>query len=211
MKHDPTSYSALYPIIDLEIVDCSLESLLTKLSEAGASLVQLRGKKSSSKDLLKLSTQMVNMTQDHSLKVIVNDRVDIAWLSKADGVHLGQDDLPCSDARQILGSKAIIGLSTHTLKQACQAEDSTADYIAIGPIYRTQTKENPDPIVSLDELKAIRKAVTKPLIAIGGITTKNALPLFDLGVDSVAVVRDIVLSENVHQQVSNYSKLRDGS
>ena len=210
MKHDPTSYSALYPIIDLEIVDFSLESLLTKLSEAEVSLVQLRGKKSSSKDLLKLSTQMVNMTQDNSLKVIVNYRVDIAWLSKADGVHLGQDDLPCSDARQILGSKAIIGLSTHTLKQACQAEDSTADYIAIGPIYRTQTKENPDPIVSLDELKAIRKAVTKPLIAIGGITTKNALPLFDLGVDSVAVVRDIVLSENIHQQVTNYSKLRDG-
>ena len=171
MKHDPTRYSALYPIIDLEIVDFSLESLLTKLSEAEVSLVQLRGKKSSSKDLLKLSTQMFNMTQDHSLKVIVNERVDIAWLSKGDGVHLGQDDLPCSDARQILGSKAIIGLSTHTLKQACQAEDSTADYIAIGPIYRTQTKENPDPIVSLDELKAIRKAVTKPLIAIGGITT----------------------------------------
>ena len=184
--------------------------MLTKLSEAEVSLVQLRGKKSSSKDLLKLSTQMFNMTQDHSLKVIVNDRVDIAGLSKADGVHLGQDDLPCSDARQILGSKAIIGLSTHTLKQACQAEDSTANYIAIGPIYRTQTKENPDPIVSLDELKAIRKAVTKPLIAIGGITTKNALPLFDLGVDSVAVVRDIVLSENIHQQVTNYSKLRDG-
>ena len=210
MKHDPTRYSALYPIIDLEIVDFSLESLLTKLSGAEVSLVQLRGKKSSSKDLLKLSTQMVNMTQDHSLKVIVNDRVDIAWLSKADGGHLGQDDLPCSDARQILGSKAIIGLSTHTLKQACQAEDSTADYIDIGPIYRTQTKENPDPIVSLDELKAIRKAVTKPLIPIGGITTKHALPLFDLGVDSVAVVRDIVLSENIHQQVTNYSKLRDG-
>ena len=210
MKHDPTSYSALYPIIDLEILDRSLGILLAELSKAGISLVQLRGKKSSSKDLLKFSSQMVNLTRDKSLRVIINDRVDIAWLSEADGVHLGQDDLPCADARQILGSEATIGLSTHNLKQACQAEDSTADYIAIGPIYRTKTKENPDPIVSWSELETIRKAVTKPLIAIGGINTRNALPLFDLGVNAVAVVRDIVLAGNVHQQVVHYSKLRDG-
>ena len=207
MQLGPKQFSPLYPIIDLTVFHGPLEPLLVTLTRAGVNLIQLRGKSVSSKSLFNQCTQLVSLAQPRSLRVIVNDRVDLAWLSGADGVHLGQDDLPCEEARKMLGDDATIGLSTHNLEQARAAENSPADYVAIGPVFPTQSKANPDPIVSSRELQAIRKSVTKPLIAIGGITTKNVLPLFDLGVDSVAVIRDVILAPDIFRQATSFMEL----
>ena len=143
--------------------------------------VQLRGKHLSSRDLFEECRRLVALARPLSLKVIVNDRADLAWLSGADGVHLGQEDLPAVEARRILGEQAIIGLSTHGLEQARQAQQSPVDYVAIGPVFPTRTKENPDPVVGRQELQAIREHVTKPLVAIGGITLENVPALFESG------------------------------
>jgi thiamine-phosphate pyrophosphorylase len=136
--------------------------------------------------------------------VIVNDRADITLLAGSHGVHLGQEDLPAVDARKLLGPGRIIGVSTHNLSQALEAQQSPADYVAIGPIYATTSKENPDPLVEWEELKAIRRQVTKPLVAIGGITTENAKRLFDLGINSVAVIRDLLCAEEIASKVEEF-------
>ena len=207
MQLGPKQFSPLYPIIDLTVFHGPLEPLLAALTRARVNWIQLRGKSVSSKSLFDQCSQLISLAQPRSLRVIVNDRADLAWLSGADGVHLGQDDLPCEAARRMLGDDAIIGLSTHSLQQAKAAENSPADYVAIGPVFPTQSKENPDPVVGWSELRAIRKSVTKPLIAIGGITTENVLPLFDLGVDSVAVIRDIIFASDVRRQATYFMEL----
>ena len=147
------------------------------------------------------------LCRQYRLTAIINDRVDIALLTDADGVHLGQDDLPVEEARKILGRNKVVGVSTHNLKQALEAQRSTADYVAIGPVYPTVSKQNPDPIVSREELIAIRSQITKPLVAIGGITAENAAGLFELGIDSLAVIRDILLSDNVESRIQQYLDL----
>ena len=145
------------------------------------------------------------------MRVIVNDRADLAWLAEAHGVHLGQEDLPVEQARKILGIDKIIGLSSHNLHQALAAESSMADYVAIGPVFPTVTKENPDPLVSRKELEEVRKRVTKPLVAIGGITTENAGTLFELGIDSVAVIRDLFVSDDFPEKIQKFVRIADVS
>ena len=204
MKSEATDLSPLYPIIDLSVLLRPLEAVLADLAGAGVTWVQLRGKRLSSKALFDRCCRLVALARPLSLKVIVNDRADLAWLSGADGVHLGQDDLPCAEARKLLGAEAIIGLSTHGLEQARQAEGSVADYVAIGPVFPTRSKENPEPVVDWSELGAVRESVTKPLIAIGGITSENARPLFELGVDSVAVIRNVLLAPDIREQAGRF-------
>ncbi len=184
-----------------------MEVVLDGLADAGVKWVQLRGKSVSSKTLFDQCCRLVALARPRSLKIIVNDRADLAWLSGADGVHLGQDDLPCAEARKILGAEAIIGLSTHGLDQARQAESSVADYVAIGPVFPTQSKDDPEPVVNWSELRAIRESVTKPLIAIGGITLENVRPLFALGVDSVAVIRNLLLALDIREQAGRFLEL----
>lgn len=119
--------------------------------------------------------------------------MDIALAVKADGVHLGQDDLPPQYARQILGEKAIIGFSTHNILQAIEAAKLPLDYIAIGPIFSTSTKENPDPVVGLEGLKTVRESIEAfPLVAIGGINSANAKDVLDNGADSLAIISGIL-------------------
>src|SRR5262245_19036739 len=197
----------LYPIIDSELNPHTLDFVLSELAYAGIALVQLREKRTSSRELLRITRQALEISHGHPLAIIVNDRTDIAQLAGAQGVHLGQEDLPAADARQLLGPNKIIGISTHNLDQALEAQHGAADYVAIGPIYRTTSKENPDPLVEWEELKAIRKHVTKPLVAIGGITTENAGRLFDLGVDSVAVIRDLLNARDICSKVNEFLAL----
>lgn len=124
---------------------------------------------------------------------MINDRVDIALMIGAAGVHLGQEDLPPQAARKLLGPNAIIGFSTHTLEQAVEAAKMPVDYIAFGPIFPTSTKENPDPTVGLERLREIREATGKiPLVAIGGITRENAASVFEAGADSIALISDLI-------------------
>ena len=197
----------LYPIIDLAVLQRPLEPVLAGLAGAGVQWVQLRGKQLSSGDLLRECRRLVALARPLGLRVIVNDRADLALVSGADGVHLGQEDLPAAEARKMLGEKAIIGFSTHGLQQARQARDMPVDYVAIGPVFPTRTKENPDPVVERQELQAIRERVTRPLVAIGGITLENAPALFRSGMDSVAVIRDLLLAADIRQRATGYRDL----
>ena len=197
----------LYPIIDLAVLQRPLEPVLAGLAGAGVQWVQLRGKQLSSGDLFRECRRLVALARPLGLRVIVNDRADLALVSGADGVHLGQEDLPAAAARRILGENAIIGFSTHGLQQALQARDMPVDYVAIGPVFPTRTKENPDPVVERQELQAIRECVAKPLVAIGGITLENAPALFRSGVDSVAVIRDLLPAADIRQRATGYRDL----
>lgn len=199
--------SPLYPIIDPQISSFAIRQLLIELAYAGVTLVQLREKNTFSKRFFEAALELVEFSKLHGITILINDRVDIAVLSGAQGVHLGQQDLPVADARKILGPDRIIGLSTHNLQQALKGQESEANYIAIGPVYTTVSKENPDPIVEWKELLEIRKKVTKPLVAIGGITIENAKPLFDMGVDSVAVIRDVLKASEIQARLRQYFEL----
>ena len=207
MPSQGTKLFPLYPIIDLAVLKQPLEPVLAGLAGAGVQWVQLRGKDLSSGELFRECRRLVALARPLGLKVIVNDRADLAWVSGADGVHLGQEDLPAAEARRILGEQAIIGLSTHGLDQARQARENPVDYVAIGPVFPTRTKQNPDPVVSPQELQAVREQVAKPLVAIGGITVDNARPLFESGVDSVAVIRDLLLADDIGQRAAAYREL----
>jgi thiamine-phosphate pyrophosphorylase len=198
---------ALYPILDSQISSRSLDFLIAELAAAGARWVQLREKKANSRQFFSEAQRFVELARRFELTAIINDRTDLAWLSGADGVHLGQDDLPVESARKILGAGRIIGCSTHNLKQALEAEKSSADYVAIGPVFATTSKENPDPTVSWDELMEVRRLVTKPLVAIGGISAENAARLFDMGIDSVAVIRDLLMGDDIQAKVATFLRL----
>ena len=197
----------IYPIIDPQISPRPIKAVVEELARAGVRLVQLREKKVSSREFLRDTQELLELSRPYRMTVIVNDRVDIAWLSGAHGVHLGQEDLPVAEARKILGPHTIIGCSTHSLDQALEAQQGSADYIAIGPIYATASKENPDPIVEWNELAAIRRRVVKPLVAIGGITAENAKRLFDLGIDSVAVIREILCALDIGGKIQEFLRL----
>jgi thiamine-phosphate pyrophosphorylase len=199
----------LYPIIDTQVSPHSLDFLIRELATAGTSWIQLREKKANSRHFFSEAQQFVDLARRHGMTAIINDRADVALLSSADGVHLGQEDLPVEHARKILGHEKIIGYSTHNLKQAKEAQESSADYVAIGPVFATTTKENPDPIVNWAELREIRKLVTKPLVAIGGINPENAARLFDLGIDSVAVVRDLLCAQDIRAKVAEFLRLSE--
>jgi thiamine-phosphate pyrophosphorylase len=156
-------------------------------------LVQLREKHLSPKDFYVEAEAALRTAREGGVRLIINDRVDIALALSADGVHLGQDDLPPLAARRLLGQQSIIGFSTHTLEQARAAAQMPVDYIAVGPIFATLSKENPDPAVGLDELARVREAIGPiPLVAIGGITPENAQEVIAAGADSVAVIGALI-------------------
>lgn len=158
--------------------------------EAGVSLVQLREKAMRPRVLYELTRRAADLTRGSATRLLVNDRADIALALGADGVHLGQHDLDPVAARRLLGDRFIIGYSTHSVAQAVEAARLPLDYIAIGPIFATRTKENPDPAIGLDGLRQVRAAIDPsiPLVAIGGITHANARATLDAGANSVALV-----------------------
>ena len=159
----------------------------------GASFIQLRDKSAPAGELYESVVEVMSFARERSAKIIVNDRVDIALAAGADGVHLGQDDLPASEARKILGADKIIGVSTHSIEQFRAALDLPVDYIAIGPIFATSTKEDHDPVVGLDLLREVRSIAERmPVVAIGGINLSNAVFVLEAGADSVAVISDVL-------------------
>lgn len=182
----------LYPLTDRRLSGLSHAEQVSQLSEAGATLLQLREKSLSPLDFYLEAEAALRVARERGTKIIINDRVDIALALKADGVHLGQDDLPPEAARRLLGPEAIIGFSTHNLDQARLAAKMPVDYIAIGPIFATSTKATSDSAIGLEELRLVRQAVgTIPLAAIGGITFENSQDVVSAGADAIAVVSDI--------------------
>jgi len=172
---------------------------IEKAIEGGVSLVQLRAKNLESREYLELSLKAHEITKIKNIPFIINDRVDIAFSCKADGVHLGQDDLPLFFTRKILGKKKLIGVSVNTVKEAKEAEQGGADYLGVGPIYFTQTKKDIRPPIGLEGLRDIRRRVEVPILAIGGVNAKNAREIIETGADGVAVVSAILASENIEE------------
>jgi len=171
-------------------------SFADQLLTAGATILQYRDKTSSGGRFLSNARELRRTTLSRAT-FIINDRVDLALACDADGVHLGQDDLSPDAARKIFdqvkdGRKRIIGFSTHNLSQIKEADSMPIDYVAIGPVFSTASKINPDPVVGLEGLRAVRQSTRKPLVAIGGITRANAQQGREAGADSVAVIADLL-------------------
>ncbi|PYS92464.1 MAG: thiamine phosphate synthase [Acidobacteria bacterium] len=179
----------LYPLTDGAHELMHAEQV-ARLCAGGATLIQLRAKHASPREFYAAAEAALRVARAHGARLIINDRADIALALRADGVHLGQDDLAPTAARRLLGPDAIIGYSTHNLEQARAAAHLPINYIAIGPVFATKTKANPDPFVGLTGVTRVRAALppTLPLVAIGGITKENARAVLRAGADSVAVV-----------------------
>lgn len=182
----------LYPLTDRGLSGLSHAEQVSHLSAGGATLIQLREKLLSPFQFYQEAAEAIRVARERGVKMIINDRVDIALALQADGVHLGQDDLPPEAARELLGPEAIIGVSTHTLEQALVSTKMPIDYIAIGPIFSTPTKQSRDLAIGLDGLGQIRQAVGKiPLVAIGGINSQNSDAVLAAGAVAIAVISDI--------------------
>jgi thiamine-phosphate pyrophosphorylase len=180
----------VYPILDtaaLEARGMGLEHASAALLEGGAGILQIRHKGHWSRGVFEAARGVGSQCHEAGARLIVNDRVDFAMLLHA-GLHVGQDDLAPRDARRLLGPDALLGFSSHNAGQLCDAADEPADYVALGPVFPTASKLNPDPAVGVEELRRLRALVSKPLVAIGGITLENALEVWGAGADSVAVI-----------------------
>jgi thiamine-phosphate pyrophosphorylase len=181
----------LYPILDAELIaerNISLPCVASELRAAGVTLLQYRDKNGSPQEILRACAVLRKAFSSSPCRLILNDRADLAVLANFDGVHVGQGDLSPADARRIVGPDRIVGVSTHTYEQVRIADQSCADYIAIGPVFVTRTKRNPDPVVGLEGVRRARALTCKPLVAIGGIARHNARSITDAGANSVAVI-----------------------
>ena len=179
----------LYAITDTRISGLSHADQVRAFCEGGATLIQLREKCLLPDDFYREAKAALGVASDYDVTVLINDRVDLALAVGADGVHLGQDDLSPDAARNLLGPEAIIGLSTHNADQARESIALPIDYLAIGPIFSTTSKEKPDPVVGLTGIREVRKITAgRPLVAIGGITLETAVDVLAAGADSVALI-----------------------
>ena len=188
-------FPRLYPILDLATAAArgvAPVAAAKAMFDGGATILQWRGKGALSSPLLDQCAEASAMARQYGARLVVNDRADLAMLV-ASGLHVGQRDLPPSAARYLLGPDALLGLSTHNAAQIEQAEQTgvAIDYLALGPMYPTRSKENPDPVVGLELLRRWRPLTPRPLVAIGGITRDNARETLEAGADSVAVISDL--------------------
>lgn len=187
----------IYPITDTRLSGLSHAEQVERLIEGGAEIIQLREKYASPKEFYETADEALKIARRRNVKIIINDRVDIALALKADGVHLGQTDLPPEQARKILGEKVIIGFSTHTPEQAAEAFKLPIDYLAIGPLFATATKKNPENTVGIEGVKNARENVGDfPIVAIGGITLENYRQVLEAGANSAAVISDLFSDPN---------------
>jgi thiamine-phosphate pyrophosphorylase len=202
----PLSFPALYAILDVAAVESGAK-IPEALAECGVRLVQLRDKLASARAIFEASKSLVARLSPKGVRVIVNDRPDIAAMIGSGGVHVGQEDLPVEAARACVGAGMWVGVSTHNLEQFQLAMRTSADYIAVGPVFPTATKENPDPVVGLELLRQARRLTRKPLVAIGGITIQSAESVYRAGADAVAVVRDLIAVPHPAQRASEYLEI----
>ena len=194
MKH---CLPKLYPITNVQLSGLSHCEQVAQLISGGATFIQIREKTLSPAEFFHQALEAVNWAHENDVQIIINDRVDVALATKADGVHLGQNDLAPEAARDILGRKAIIGFSTHSIEQFRQALSLPLDYVALGPIFNTATKADPEPTLGLEAIRAAAKmAGATPIVAIGGITASNAPSVLDAGATSVAVISSLLAGPN---------------
>lgn len=197
----------LYVILDPALLTIPETEFAQIMSDVGVRLLQYRNKTASARSLLEKSTELASLLGGKGITFFVNDRPDVARLSKAGGVHVGQDDLGVADARAVVGPDRLVGVSTHNLEQFESASASSADYIAVGPVFGTRTKANPDPVVGTEFIRKVRQLTDKPIVAIGGITLENAAEVIESGADSVAVISDILGAPDPGRRARRYINL----
>jgi thiamine-phosphate pyrophosphorylase len=200
-------FPALYAILDPAFAPAPPADFALKLAGARVQLIQLRDKRATARKIHADAAELVAQVSSKGVRIIVNDRPDIAAIVGAGGVHVGQEDLPVEEARRICGSSCWVGISTHNIEQFREASRTSADYIAVGPIFPTVTKENPDPVVGIDFLRAARRLTPKPIVAIGGITADSAADVFRAGADSVAVIRDLLSANDPASRAREYLEI----
>jgi thiamine-phosphate pyrophosphorylase len=210
---DPAS-PRLHAILDIDVAATAgwqPAALAAAFLEGGARVIQVRAKRLASGPFLEVCEAVVALARAHRATVIVNDRVDLALMARADGVHLGQDDLPVSDARVLLGPHAIVGCSTHTVEQIEAAATLPCSYIAVGPVFGTRTKETGYDAVGLDRVAAaVARAGSRPVVAIGGIRLETAASVIAAGATAVAVISDLLATGDPAGRVAAYvSALRE--
>jgi thiamine-phosphate pyrophosphorylase len=193
------SVPRLYPIVDAACFATAedLISFADQLVASGCTLLQYRNKSGNARVMLDQARSLRRQLRarapaPHGLKLIMNDRADLCLIAEFDGVHVGQDDLLPESVRSIIGTGRWLGVSTHNPEQIEEADRTSADYLAIGPVFSTSSKDRPDPVVGLEGVRRARQFTRKPLVAIGGITRANAASVIEAGADSVAVISDLL-------------------
>lgn len=194
----------LYVILDAALITSPERDCALSLAEAGVRLLQYRNKSASARKLLDTSRELASVLGPRGVTFFVNDRPDVAHLAGGSGVHVGQEDLDVEQARRVMGRDKLVGVSTHNLEQFERAATSSADYIAVGPVFSTSTKANPDPVVGLDFVRNVRALTDKPIVAIGGITLERASVTIEAGADSVAVISGILSAPDPGERARQY-------
>src|SRR5579859_2474037 len=192
----------LYVILDAALIPSDELELALKLADAGVRLLQYRNKSASPRQVFETAKHLAWHLVPRGVSFIVNDRSDIAALAGATGVHVGQDDLDVAAERWV-------GVSTHNLDQFQRAAATSADYVAVGPIFPTESKRNPDPTIGIAFIRNVRSLTKKPIVAIGGITLENAARVMESGADSVAVISDILRAPNPVEHARRYLTVLD--
>ena len=183
------SLPRLYPILDRSCLadQAALIAYAEELVSGGATLLEYRNKSGNARQML-ADAELIRQSLGRNVRLIMNDRADLCVAAEFDGVHVGQDDLSPAGARKVIGPHRWLGVSTHNPEQVREADQTAANYIAVGPVFRTASKANPDPVIGLEGVRRARSLTEKPLVAIGGITRANCRPVVEAGADSVAVI-----------------------
>jgi thiamine-phosphate pyrophosphorylase len=199
-------FPSVYAIVDSGLAGERALEVSEELAETGVALIQYRDKTATPRRLFETCAALASRLRGRA-RFIVNDRADIAALCDAGGVHVGQEDLSAEDARVMCGDRRWVGVSTHNLDQFRAALETSADYIAVGPVFATTTKKNPDPVVGLEFVERARAMTRKPIVAIGGITTENAESVYRAGADSIAVIRDLLRVGKPSERAAEYLRI----
>jgi thiamine-phosphate pyrophosphorylase len=197
----------LYVILDAALLTTPETDCAQRLAHAGVRLLQYRNKSAPARELFERCNKLANLLLPQGVSFVVNDRADVAALAGASGVHVGQEDLGVEEVRQVVGAEKLVGASTHNLEQFQRAAGSSADYIAVGPIFATDTKSNPDPVIGTAFIRKIRPLTDKPIVAIGGITLERASEIIEAGADCVAVISDILRAPEPGARARQYIDL----
>ncbi len=207
----PLHLPSIYPIIDDTYLSHDrMEETALALIDGGARILQLRGKGLSSAELLSAARSIAKLTRKAGVTLIVNDRIDIALLSNADGVHIGQDDMPVLAARRLLGREKIIGFSTHNVQEALATKMLPVDYISFGPIFRTGSKIDAEEPKGISALTEVSSSVEIPIVAIGGIGEDIIVEVLSSGAKSVAMIADILLATDIKGKMKRLMAMKQG-
>lgn len=205
MKKQEIDYT-LYLCTDRDLMSTdTIEEAVEQAVKGGCTVVQLREKDCSSLEFYETALRVKKITDEYKIPLIINDRVDIALAVNADGVHVGQDDLPAASVRRILGGHKVIGVSAGSVREAVKAREDGADYLGVGAMHATSTKTDAD-VTTVEELKKIREMVDLPIVAIGGMNKQTLPELKGTGVDGIAVVSAVIAADDIERAASELSE-----